>query len=248
MSPDFHIIIPARYASSRLPGKLLLEIHGKTVIERVYQQALKANPTSLTIATDHDLIADVAKNLGARVVMTAKTHPTGSDRLAEAIDVLRLPADAIVVNVQGDEPFIPPALIQQVAVTLASSDASVATLCAPIKDATAAMNPNVVKVVRNQHQQALYFSRSLIPFCRDNPQHVSEVYQHIGLYAYRVGFLKKMVTWPVCPLESLEALEQLRILWHGHVIQVDEACVSPQQDINTEEDLLRARELVADFE
>lgn len=244
MSLDFHIIIPARYASSRLPGKLLLDLGGKTVLERVYRQAMKASPTSLTIATDHEDIAALGHFLGADVVMTSAQHPSGSDRVAEAIHQLGLSGEAIVVNVQGDEPFISPILIRQVALSLAASSAPVATLCAPIDNLDMALDRNIVKVVRNQHQQALYFSRSLIPICRDMPEELTGVYRHIGLYAYQADFLKKMVAWPVCPLESIEALEQLRILWNGYAIQVDEASVPPQQDINTQEDLERAKILM----
>lgn len=242
MSAEFHVIIPARYASTRLPGKLLMDIHGQTVIERVYRQALKAEPTSLTIATDSEKIASVAQRFGAEVLMTSAYHPTGSDRLAEAVGLLGLAADAIVVNVQGDEPFIQPILIQQVAKSLAASDAPMATLCAPIENLETAHNPNVVKVVRNVRQQALYFSRNLIPAHRDSPGSLVQVYRHIGLYAYRAAFLQQLVTWHVCALESAEALEQLRVLWAGYAIQVDEACVLPLQDINTPEDLALARE------
>ncbi len=244
MSVEFHVIIPARYASSRLPGKILMEIHGQTLIERVYRQALKAAPTSLTIATDSEKIAKEAERFGAPVLMTSMHHPTGSDRIAEAVSMLNLSPDAVVVNVQGDEPFVPPELIRQVATSLVHSNAPMATLCTPILDTHLAKNPNVVKVVRNQFNQAMYFSRSLIPLYRDTPEDMNHVYKHIGLYAYRAAFLQKMVTWPVCAIESAEALEQLRVLWSGHVIQVEEACVLPMQDINTPEDLALAREMM----
>lgn len=242
MSLEFHVIIPARYASSRLPGKLLMDIHGQTVIERVYRQALKAAPTSLTIATDSEKIVAEAERFGATVLMTSAHHPTGSDRLAEAVSMLNLAADAVVVNVQGDEPFIPPALIRQVAHSLVESNAPMATLCTPLHDLKLAKKPHTVKVVRNRYNQALYFSRSLIPMHRDAPEDISHVYGHIGLYAYRAAFLQEMVTWPACTIESAEALEQLRVLWSGYAIQVDEACVPPMQDINTSEDLALARE------
>lgn len=241
MSCDFHIIIPARYQSSRLPGKLLMDLHGQTVIERVYRQAIKAEAKSVTIATDHDEIYTVAKAFGADVMMTSSSHQTGSDRLAEVIAKKSFAPQDIVVNVQGDEPFIAPKLIAQVAISLADSQAPMATLCWPLDDFSQFSNPNVVKVVRDCHHHALYFSRSAIPAHRDHPNSLALVFRHIGIYAYRCAFLEEYVTWPVCELESLEALEQLRVLWAGYKIQVDEACVPPCQDINTLEDLERAR-------
>jgi len=241
MSTDFHVIIPARYQSSRLPGKLLQELHGQTVIERVYRQALQANPSSVTIATDNAEIFDLASQFGARVIMTAITHQTGTDRVAEAVDALGFSPQDIIVNVQGDEPLIAPALITQVAESLATTDAPMATLCWPIDDYAMCVNPNVVKVVRDCHHHALYFSRSTIPYHRDEPTSITHLFRHIGLYAYRANFLVEFVRWPVCELETIEALEQLRVLWAGYKIKVDEACVLPLQDINTAEDLERAR-------
>ncbi|MDP3561105.1 MAG: 3-deoxy-manno-octulosonate cytidylyltransferase [Legionellaceae bacterium] len=245
MSVEFHVIIPARYQSSRLPGKLLMDIHGQTVLERVYRQALQAHPTSITIATDNAVIAEVAKDFGATVVMTAVAHQTGTDRLAEAITKLTIEPDAIVVNVQGDEPFIAPQLIKQVAHSLAVTEAPMATLCWPIDDYAQCANPNVVKVVRDCHNHALYFSRSIIPANRDLPTDTQHVFRHIGLYAYRAAFLQQIVTWPVCTLESVEALEQLRVLWSGYKIKVEQACVRPLQDINTADDLELARRVSA---
>ena len=241
MSVDFHVIIPARYESTRLPGKLLMELHGRTVIEWVYRRALEANPTSVTIATDNEAICDRATRFGANVVMTAKTHPTGTDRIAEVVVGMNLPKEAIVVNVQGDEPFIAPALITQVAAHLARTDAPMATLCWPVDDEQMAHNPHVVKVVRDCQGNALYFSRSVIPAYREQALPERIIYRHIGLYAYRAGFLLEMVRIPVCALEAAESLEQLRVLWAGYRITVDEACVPPRQDINTAEDLEQAR-------
>lgn len=242
MSCDFHVIIPARFQSSRLPGKLLMDLNGQTVIECVYRQALKANPKSITIATDNSDIADTARDFGAHVVMTAITHQSGTDRVAEAVKILqRLPED-IIVNVQGDEPLIAPALITQVANSLSSADTPMATLCWPIEDDALCANPNVVKVVRDCHNNALYFSRSPIPVNRDQPFCRKNRFRHIGLYAYRAAFLLEIVHWPVCELESMEALEQLRVLWAGYKIKVDEACVRPLQDINTADDLAAARQ------
>ncbi len=242
-TPDFHVIIPARFDSSRLPGKLLMQLKGLSVLERVYRQALLARPKSITIATDHPDIFSKASGWGATVCMTSTTHQTGSDRIAEVVERIGFGADEIIVNVQGDEPFISPLLIQQVAHALSLSHASMATLCWPLKTLAEYHNSHVVKVVRNCHHDALYFSRSPMPAFRDGEVELSLVYRHIGLYAYSADFLTQYVKWPVCPLESFEALEQLRILWHGYSIRVEEACVEPGQDINTLEDFKRAESL-----
>lgn len=218
-----------------------MSLGGQTVLARVYAQAKQAEAASITIATDHVAIAEEASSLGAQVVMTSDKHPSGTDRVAEAVEALGLPADAVIVNVQGDEPFMPPALIRQVAQSLvASKNTSMATLCSPIQSEEEYINPHVVKVIRNAQNQALYFSRSPIPAFRDGGVILKHVFRHIGLYAYKKSFLLDMVTWPVCSLEAVEALEQLRVLWSGHAIQVDEACVTPQQDINTLDDLKQA--------
>lgn len=244
MSVDFHIIIPARYQSTRLPGKLLMDLQGQTVLERVYRQALQAAPKSITIATDHDEIYQLALSFGANVEMTALTHQSGTDRIAEVVARRLFAPDDIIVNVQGDEPLIAPALIKQVAESLNHSVAPMATLCWPIDDPEMGTNPNVVKVVRDCHHQAIYFSRSMIPFDRDGAVNRPLLFRHIGLYAYRARFLLDFVTWPVCELEAMEGLEQLRVLWAGKRIQVDEACVCPLQDINTAADLERARSFI----
>ena len=241
MPCNFHVVIPARFQSSRLPGKLLMDLQGQTVIERVYRQALLAKPESITIATDSEAIFEVVTGFGAQAVMTAATHQTGTDRIAEAVKKIGFLSQDIIVNVQGDEPLIDPALITQVAISLASGDAPVATLCWPVEEDALCANPNVVKVVRDCHNNALYFSRSPIPANRDQPMSRQNVFRHIGLYAYRAAFLLDVVSWPVCELESIEALEQLRVLWAGYKIKVDEACVRPLQDINTADDLVAAR-------
>jgi 3-deoxy-manno-octulosonate cytidylyltransferase (CMP-KDO synthetase) len=245
MSHDFHVIIPARYQSMRLPGKLMMEIAGLTVIERVYRQAEKAKPKSITIATDNVVIADHAQAFGAKVVMTAGTHQTGTDRIAEVVTNLTFSAQDIIVNVQGDEPFIAPELILQVAQSLIASPVRMATLCWPLDSDKQLDNANIVKVVRDCHHNALYFSRSNIPANRENPRNINNVFRHIGLYAYRAAFLLEFVQWPVCAIEASEALEQLRVLWSGHKIKVETACVAPAQDINTEEDLILARKMAA---
>lgn len=244
MSVDFHVFIPARFQSTRLPGKLLMDLQGQTVLERVYRQVMLANPKSITIATDHPLIVELALQLGAVVEMTAVTHQSGTDRIAEAVAKRQFGPDDIIVNVQGDEPLIPPALIKQVAESLAHTDAPMATLCWPIDDPAMCGNPNVVKVVRDRLHHALYFSRHAIPFHREGANQTA-LFRHIGLYAYRAAFLLDFVTWPVCDLETAEALEQLRVLWAGYRIKVDEACVCPLQDINTAADLEHARVIVA---
>lgn len=245
MSVDFHVIIPARYESTRFPGKLLADLNGQSVVERVYRQALLAKPKTVTVATDSTLIAEHAQHFGANVVMTLASHETGTDRLAEVISKGHFSREDIVVNVQGDEPFIAPELITQVAQGLNVSSAPMATLCWPINSLEQLHNPNVVKVVRAKNNHALYFSRSAIPVHRDNPQSFERTYRHIGLYAYRAGFLLEYVALPVCALERDEALEQLRVLWNGEALLVEEACIEPLQDINTKEDLVRAQQMLS---
>lgn len=245
MKTAFHVVIPARYQSTRFPGKLLQELNGLTVIERVYRQVLLAEPQSITIATDHEAIAVHAREFGATVQMTLPTHETGTDRIAEVVAKGSFAADDIIVNVQGDEPFISPLLIKQVANSLASTNAPMSTLCWPINSLEQLNNPNVVKVVRTKDNHALYFSRSAIPANRDDHLSFEQTYRHIGLYAYRAVFLLDFVTWPVCAIEGSEALEQLRVLWAGMAIKVDEACVEPLQDINTKEDLVVAKQILA---
>lgn len=244
MTVNFHVIIPARYESTRLPGKLLLQLEGITIIERVYRQALKAKPQSIIIATDHLKIAEHAKDFGAEVIMTATSHQTGTDRIAEVISKKQFAAEAIIVNLQADEPLIAPELITQVANCLHASQSPMATLCWPIQHLEQLKNPNVVKVVRDCHHHALYFSRSAIPTHRDDQRNVSQAFRHLGLYAYRAAFLLDYMNWPVCELEACEVLEQLRVLWAGYKISVEEACTEPSQDINTWEDLVLARKFL----
>lgn len=245
MTNSFYVVIPARFNSTRFPGKLLQDLGGKTVLEHVYRSACAANPRAIFVATDDARIATEAISFGAEVVMTKSDHQTGTDRIAEVVQTLQLDPESIVVNVQGDEPFIAPQLIRQVADSNAFLHASISTLCAPLSSPHDYENPHVVKVVRNRFNQALYFSRSPVPFFRDGAVLHSKVYRHIGLYAYRAQFLLEYVSWPVSDLESFECLEQLRVLWYGHRIQVEEACVSPKQDINTPEDLEYARKILA---
>ncbi|WP_093397485.1 3-deoxy-manno-octulosonate cytidylyltransferase [Halopseudomonas xinjiangensis] len=253
MADMYHVIIPARFASTRLPGKPLQDIAGKPMIQRVWEQARQSSALSVTVATDDQRIVDACRGFGADVVLTREDHPSGTDRLQEVVSHLELPANACVVNVQGDEPMLPPALIEQVAADLqAAPQASIATLAEPLTDIDALFNPNVVKVVTDQAGYALYFSRAPMPWCRDQfaggrpaslPADVA-FRRHIGLYAYRVRFLHDYVSWPVSPLETVESLEQLRALWYGQRIHVADACVTPPAGVDTFEDLARVRSLL----
>ncbi len=251
----FSVIIPARYASSRLPGKPLLDIAGKPMIRHVWERALESEAERVVIATDDKRIESVARDFGAEVCMTAEDHPSGTDRLQEVVTRLGLYADDIVVNVQGDEPMIPPRIINQVAHNLASEPlASIATLSERITDTESLLNPNVVKVVADDRGRALFFSRAPIPWPRDlfsddeRPEQLpAEIgfQRHIGIYAYRVKLLKDFVRWPPCQLEQTECLEQLRAMWNGALIHVAEADEKPQAGVDTEQDLQRVRALMA---
>lgn len=251
MTP-FFVIIPARYGSTRLPAKPLKLIAGRPMIQWVYEAASRSAATDVWIATDDQRVADAAAAFGGRVCMTRADHESGTDRLQEVVTQLGLADDAIVVNVQGDEPLLPPDVIDQVARNLAENpSASVATLSEPLHQAADCFNPNIVKVVSDLQQKALYFSRAPIPWGRDtyssvNPQlPVAELAQrHIGLYAYRVALLHKFVTWPMAALEAFEKLEQLRVLANGHQIHVAPACVPVPGGVDTEEDLDRVKRLL----
>ncbi|MEH6648988.1 MAG: 3-deoxy-manno-octulosonate cytidylyltransferase [Motiliproteus sp.] len=250
----FSVIIPARFASTRLPGKPLLDIAGKPMIQRVYEQACLSEATQVVIATDDQRIAEVAASFGAEVCITSADHPSGTDRLQEVVKQQGFYADDIVVNVQGDEPMIPPRIINQVAHNLAAEpQASIATLSEPIDDVDTLLNPNVVKVVADRTGRALYFSRAPIPWPRDEfAKHPGQMpksgnYQrHIGIYAYRVKLLNDFVEWPSCQLEQVECLEQLRAMWNGahiHVAQADEPLPG---GVDTQQDLDHMRQLLAD--
>jgi 3-deoxy-manno-octulosonate cytidylyltransferase (CMP-KDO synthetase) len=249
----FHVIIPARYGSSRLPGKPLLAIGDEPMIAHVYRRAAECGATAVVVATDDQRIADAAEAAGARVCMTRGDHPSGTDRLAEVVDQLELADDDIVVNLQGDEPLMPTALLRQVAEDLAShQDAAISTLCAPLEAVSQVDDPNVVKVVRDKAGYALYFSRATVPWQRDamasgGPAAVDleGLRRHLGIYAYRAGFLRRYSLWQPAPIEQAEALEQLRALWQGERIHVVEAAVSPPAGVDTEEDLQRVRDILA---
>lgn len=247
----FYVVIPARYASTRLPGKPLLDINGKPMIQHVYERARQSNAEKVLVATDDERIADAVRRFDGEVIMTAREHASGTDRLAEVAKKLELDPQQIVVGVQGDEPLIPAPIINQVAENLAAnSAASIATLMEEISDLHVIQNPNAVKVVADKNSMALYFSRAPIPFARDEfPQNKmtqnAPYFRHIGMYAYRVEFLNLFSTWPPCELESVEKLEQLRALWYGHKIHVAAALESPQGGVDTEQDLQNVRQILA---
>jgi len=243
----FKVVVPARFASSRLPGKPLLDIAGKPMVIRVAEQAAKSLASDIVIATDHDDIMQSAASYGIAAMMTRVDHVSGTDRIAEVAENMGWPDEMIVVNVQGDEPLIDPVLINEVAQTLANDPQAVmSTACHAMHDADAFDNPNVVKVVLNAKQQALYFSRAPIPFPRDaeHRQHLV-AHRHIGIYAYRVGFLKQYASLPVTALEKIESLEQLRVLYHGYQIAVTVTAHSPASGVDTQDDLDQVRKLFA---
>ncbi len=247
--PSFIVAIPARYGSTRLPAKPLREIGGVPMVVRVAQRALQAGASQVVVAVDDQRIADALAGLGVDICMTRSDHASGSDRLAECAGLYGWADDAIVVNLQGDEPFAPAAGIRAVAQALAGDDAPMATLATPIIDAEELFDPNVVKLVRAVNGRAMYFSRAPLPWARDGfaaDRHAlpsgSPFLRHIGIYAYRAGFLACYARLPRTPLEQTESLEQLRVLEHGHPIAVR---LSPEPfppGIDTEADLERAEQ------
>lgn len=248
----FHVVIPARYASTRLPGKALLPIAGKPMVVRVAERAAQSGAQQIWIATDHQAIADVVHEHGFKACLTHAHHASGTDRVAEVVQQHDWPDDTIVVNVQGDEPLMPPELISAVAQHLHDhSECAVATACHAIHDEAAMRNPNVVKAVLDRNGNALYFSRAPIPWPRDAfaantalPDSLP-VLHHIGIYAYRAGFLRTYSQLAPAPIEQFEALEQLRVLWHGFKIGVAITQVAPPAGVDTEADL---RAVQNDFE
>lgn len=248
---SFRVVIPARFGSSRLPGKPLLDIAGKPMVVHVYERALQSEASEVVVATDDQRIADVLRELGAPVVMTRADHPSGTDRLQEVAQHFGWKNDDIIVNVQGDEPLIPPAVINQVAANLKQAKgAAMATLAEPLQSIEQLFNPNIVKLVRDRDGHALYFSRAPMPWARDAfalsreqlpPEALSLYLRHLGIYAYRVGFLHDYVSWPPALIEQVESLEQLRALYNGVKIHVDVSAVELPPGVDTQADLDRVR-------
>ena len=239
---DFSVIIPARYASSRLPAKLLKDINGKTLIEHTYSNAVKSDASRVIIATDDVRIKTIAEDFGAEVCMTNDSHTSGTSRLSEVVSVLNFQDDDVVVNLQGDEPMMSPSAINQVASNLSSSGMSVATLCEKIDTEEAYFDENCVKVVYNSRGKAMYFSRSPIPAFRDSTKiNLDLCFRHIGLYAYRVNFLKDYTNMAISSLEMAEKLEQLTFLTHGFDIHVETSCASTGYGVDTESDLIKVK-------
>ncbi|MEM1402382.1 MAG: 3-deoxy-manno-octulosonate cytidylyltransferase [Pseudomonadota bacterium] len=247
---SYTVVIPARYASSRLPAKVLADIAGKPMIQHVWERACASEANRVIIATDDMRILSVCQLFGAEAVMTSPSHPSGTDRLAEVAAAHGMADEEIVVNVQGDEPLIPAAVIDQVAVNLAArDDASIATLCEPIGDVRTLLDENAVKVVADDAGTALLFSRACIPWPRGHDFSTGGMpdgnwFRHLGIYAYRVGFLHRYTTWPPAILETTESLEQLRAMAHGERIHVEAAMETVPGGIDTAEDLERVRELL----
>lgn len=251
VEPGFIAVVPARYGSTRLPGKPLLDIAGEPMVAHVWRRACQSQANRVVVATDDERIREAMLPYGAEVIMTRSDHPTGTDRLAEVVEQLALDEEQLVVNVQGDEPLIPPVLIDQVARRLAEDqEAAIATLAEPIHDVETLFNANVVKVVRSLQGRALYFSRAPIPWDREQFKVPPALLttdawlRHIGIYAYRVSFLSAYGTLPPSSLEQLEQLEQLRALQQGYAIQVALASTINPPGVDTAEDLERVRALI----
>ncbi len=247
---NFTVVIPARYESSRLPGKVLADIQGKPMIQWVVEKAQLSGASKVIVATDNEQVASIVESFGGEVCRTRSDHQSGTERLAEVMDIYQFDDNEIIVNVQGDEPFIPPENIRQVAENLANQHtARMATLAIAINKVAEAFNPNAVKVVIDQKGYALYFSRASIPYDRqrfldqDTIADIGDFYlRHVGIYAYRAAFIKDYVNWPASQLEHIEALEQLRVLYYGEKIHVAEAKTHvPVEGVDTPEDLEKAR-------
>jgi 3-deoxy-manno-octulosonate cytidylyltransferase (CMP-KDO synthetase) len=246
-SPEFLVVIPARLGSTRLPRKPLADIGGKPMVIRVAERAQQSLAQSVVVATDSPEIQAACDEHRIECLLTSVDHPTGTDRIAEVAQLLKLPPDTLVVNVQGDEPLIPPELINQVAQTLADHPAcAISTIAVPIEDDAEISNPNVVKVVLNRSGEAMYFSRAAIPFVRD-PDTIGKIthLRHLGIYAYRADFLQAYTRLDPAPPEQAEALEQLRALWNGYRIAVHTASEAPPAGVDTQEDLERVRKVLA---
>ncbi|AIA71355.1 3-deoxy-manno-octulosonate cytidylyltransferase [Pectobacterium atrosepticum SCRI1043] len=246
----FTVIIPARFASSRLPGKPLADINGKPMVVHVMERAQESGAQRVIVATDHPDVEVAVRQAGGEVCLTRADHNSGTERLAEVIERYGFTDDDIIVNVQGDEPLIPSVIIRQVAENLAASKAGMATLAVPIETSEEAFNPNAVKVVTDAEGYALYFSRATIPWDRERFAQSKETIgdhflRHIGIYAYRAGFVRRYVTWAPSQLEQIELLEQLRVLWYGEKIHVAVAKAVPSVGVDTPEDLARVRQVMA---
>ena len=252
---SFTVLIPARMASSRLPDKPLADLGGKPMVVRVAERVAQVGALQVVVAADDLRIVQACEAHGVQALMTRADHASGSDRLAQACTLLQLPDDHVVVNVQGDEPLIDPALVQACAQLLVEqTDCVMATAAHALHDVADFNNPNVVKLVCDARSRALYFSRAPMPWWRDGSQPGQAALpappdgpalRHIGLYAYRTGFLKRFPTLPVAPLERIESLEQLRVLWHGHQIAVHVSAHAPAPGVDTPADLVRVRALMA---
>nr|WP_310617349.1 3-deoxy-manno-octulosonate cytidylyltransferase [Pantoea cypripedii] len=243
---SFVVIIPARYASTRLPGKPLVDINGKPMIVHVLERARESGADRVIVATDYEEVARAVEAAGGEVCMTRADHQSGTERLAEVVEKCGFSDDTVIVNVQGDEPMIPAVIIRQVAENLAQRQVGMATLAVPIHSAEEAFNPNAVKVVLDAEGYALYFSRATIPWDRERyaksrEQAGDTLLRHIGIYAYRAGFIRRYIAWAPCPLEQIELLEQLRVLWYGEKIHVAVAETVPSVGVDTPEDLQRVR-------
>ncbi|MCL2523338.1 MAG: 3-deoxy-manno-octulosonate cytidylyltransferase [Betaproteobacteria bacterium] len=249
-APAFKVVIPARYASTRLPAKPLLDLGGKPMVVRVAERARLSGAEEIWVATDHAEVYAAAAAHGITALMTRADHATGTDRLAEVAALRGWPADAIIVNVQGDEPLIEPATIRQTVRQLAASGADIATVAHPVADAAEFFNPNVVKVVCRANDDAAWFSRAPIPYARDHFARAGDTlpadfpaYRHVGLYAYRAHFLAAYAGLAPAPSEQFESLEQLRALWHGYRISVTLIDAAPAPGVDTPEDADRMRKL-----
>ncbi len=253
---SFKVVIPARFDSTRLPGKVLLDIGGKPMLEHVYQRALESGAEEIIVATDNDQVLQVANDFGADVCMTRSDHRSGTDRIAEVCAQLQWPDDTIVVNLQGDEPLINPALLYQVAEDLQNHPlVAMSTLCTAITRYTELFDPNVVKVVRDKSHCALYFSRAVTPWKRDeftdikalihsNKPVAGDFFRHVGIYCYRASFLNAYSELQPCAIEQAEALEQLRALWHGYKIYVSVTDEPPGHGVDTKQDLQKVIDVV----
>lgn len=245
-SKMFTVIIPARFASNRLPGKVLADIHGKPMIIRVMERSLMSDTKRVIVATDHQEVFDIVKKANGEVCMTSVSHQSGIERLAELIEKYKFSDEEIIINVQGDEPLIPPEIINQLANNIILNNINMETLGVPINNPDEVFNPDIVKIVTDKQSNALYFSRAAIPWERDRFKaskiEIGEYFlRHIGIYAYRAGFIRRYIQWQTSPLEKIEMLEQLRVLWYGEKIHVSLPVKMPGREVNNQQDLNAVR-------